>query len=83
VGLVRVLFVSLLYRTEEVVTRYHRKWDRRGRLLRAARNLLGAIRIASDASVREADRPRSLEAERLYRRSVKMVARIKRELSRG
>jgi hypothetical protein len=65
------------------MTRYHRKWDRRGRLLNAVRKLLGAIRIASDASVREAGRPRSAEAERLYVRSKLMVARIKRELSRG
>jgi hypothetical protein len=65
------------------VTRYHRKWDRRGRLLNAVQKLLAGIIIASDASVREAGRPRSPEAERLYVRSVKMAYRIKKELSNG
>lgn len=65
------------------MTRYHRKRDRRGRLLNAVQRLLASVIIASDASVREADRPRSPEAERLYTCSRSMVARIKRELSRG
>ena len=65
------------------MTRYHRPWDRRGRLLSAVQKLLAGIIIASDASVRDTVRPRNAEAERLYVRSRKMVARIKRELSRG
>lgn len=65
------------------MTRYHRKWDRRGRLLNAVQRLLAGIIIASDASVRDTVRPRNAEAERLYTRSKSMVARIKRELSRG
>ena len=65
------------------MTRYHRKWDRRGRLLSAVQKLLAGIIIASDVSVVDNNRIRSPEAERLYVRSVKMVARIKRELSNG
>ncbi len=65
------------------VTRYHRPWDRRGRLLNAVQRLLAGVIIASDASVRDTVRPRSADAERLYVRSKKMVARIKKELSRG
>jgi hypothetical protein len=69
------------------MTRYHRPWDRRGRLLAAVQKLIVGIIIASDASVVGSDkafsRPRNPDAERLYVRSKKMVARIKRELSRG
>jgi hypothetical protein len=65
------------------MTRYHRKWDRRGRLLNAVQRLLASVIIASDKSVVVHNRPRSDELERLYVRSKSMVARIKRELSRG
>jgi hypothetical protein len=65
------------------MTRYHRKWDRRGRLLNAVQKLLAGIIIASDNSVSLSLRPRTREAERLYVRSKSMVARIKRELSNG
>jgi hypothetical protein len=65
------------------VTRYHHKWDRRGRLLNAVQKLLAGIIIASDNSVSLSLRPRNADAERLYVRSKSMVARIKRELSRG
>jgi hypothetical protein len=65
------------------VTRYHRKWDRRGRLLSAVQKLLAGIIIASDKSVIERGLPRNAESERLYVRSESMVARIKRELSNG
>lgn len=64
------------------MTRYHRKWDRRGRLLSAVQKLLAGIIIASDTSVINRGMPRSDESERLYVRSKSMVARIKRELSR-
>jgi len=83
VGLARVLSVSLLCRAEEVVTRYHRKWDRRGRLLNAVRKLLAGIITASDNSVIERGQPRSEDAEWLYFRAKSMVIRIKKELSRG
>ena len=65
------------------MTRYHRKWDRRGRLLSAVQKLLAEIIIASDKSVIERGAPRSAEPERLYVRSRSMVVRIKRELSNG
>lgn len=65
------------------MTRYHRPWDRRGRLLSAVQKLLAGIIIASDTSVINAERPRTKDAERLYVRSKKMVARIKRELEHG
>jgi len=65
------------------VTRYHRKWDRRGRLLNAVQRLLASVIIASDKSVLDAGRPRNEHAERLYVRSKSMVARIKRESSNG
>jgi hypothetical protein len=65
------------------MTRYHRKWDRRGRLLNAVQRLLASVIIASDKSVVVHNRPRSDESERLYVRSKSMVARIKRELSNG
>jgi hypothetical protein len=65
------------------MTRYHRKWDRRGRLLNAVRILLDKVIIASDNSVSVSLRPRSADAERLYTRSKSMVARIKRELEHG
>jgi hypothetical protein len=45
--------------------------------------LLAGIIIASDRSVVERDMPRNEAAERLYERTAKMVARIKRELSNG
>lgn len=65
------------------MTRYHRKWDRRGRLLNAVRRLLAGIVIASDKSVADTVRPRDDGAERLYVRSKKMIARIKKELEYG
>jgi hypothetical protein len=65
------------------MTRYHRKWDRRGRLLNAVQRLLASVIVASDISVAEFDRPRSPYAERLYVRTVKMQRRIKKELSNG
>lgn len=65
------------------MTRYHRPWDRRGRLLNAVQKLLVGIINVSDASAIDSARPRSDEAERLYVRSKKMVARIKRELESG
>ena len=65
------------------MTRYHRKWDRRGRLLNAVQRLLAGIIIASDASVREVGRPRNEHADRLYVRAKSMVNRIKRELANG
>jgi hypothetical protein len=61
------------------VTRYHRKWDRRGRLLNACRRLFAEILNSTD----RVDRPRSDEAERLYVRSKSMLNLIKRELDRG
>jgi hypothetical protein len=65
------------------MTRYHRKWDRRGRLLNAVQKLLTGIIIASDKSVVERGLPRNAESERLYVRSKSMAVRIKRELSNG
>jgi hypothetical protein len=65
------------------VTRYHRKWDRRGRLLNAVQKLLAGIIIASDTSVINRGVPRARDAEKLYVRSKLMVARIKRELEHG
>ncbi len=65
------------------MTRYHRPWDRRGRLLAAVQKLLAGIIIASDKSVVERGASRNYEAERLYVRSKKMIARIKRELEYG
>jgi hypothetical protein len=64
------------------MTKYHRKWDRRERLLRAVQKLLAGIIIASDSSVADAGRPRNAHAERLYARSKAMVERIKRELDK-
>ena len=65
------------------MTRYHRKWDRRGRLLSAVQKLLASIIIASDASVIERGRPRNADAECLYFRAKSMIIRIKKELSNG
>ena len=62
------------------MTRYHRKWDRRERLLRAARLLLVEIINISDRAVAKGAL-RNAEVERLYGRSKLMVARIKRELT--
>lgn len=63
------------------MTKRHRQWDRRDRLLRAARKLLTGIIIASDNSVSDDTRPRTVVAERLYVRSKAMVTRIDRELT--
>lgn len=52
------------------MTRYHRKWDRRERLLRAALRLLKKMA------------PYAGSAE-LYDDAKRMVNRIKRELDRG
>lgn len=65
------------------VTRYRRPWDRRGRLLNAVQWLLAGVIVASDESVAASGRPRNEHAERLYARSKRMVARIKRELENG
>lgn len=63
------------------MTKRRRQWDRRDRLLRAARKLLAGIIIASDNSVSDDTRPRTALAERLYVRSKAMVTRIDRELT--
>lgn len=58
-------------RRQSIVTRYHRKWDRRDRLLRACLKLLAEIVGVMDSSV---------EVGGLSWRTKWMVSRIKREL---
>lgn len=65
------------------MTRYHRKWDRRERLLRALHKLLGQLHNANVKYGIEAGFLNQSDADRLYARLGTMANRIKRELDRG
>ena len=65
------------------MTRYHRTWDRRGRLLRACLKLLGELNRANVKYGIDAAFVSQADAERLYTRLQRTTNRIKRELEHG
>lgn len=58
------------------MTRYHRKWDRRERLLRAV------VRLLKEAQIDLGTNP-SVPDFKMYERIKCMINRVERELNRG